>query len=223
MPEALPAAAYADRLVAALAAAGVADIVVCPGSRSQAIALAAARTARIGALALHVRIDERAAAFLALGLARESGQPAAIVVTSGTAVANLHPAMLEAHHSDVPLIAISADRPSELQGIRANQTANQLGIFGDSARVVLDIAADALHDPEGDAVAAVRAALGWRGDAEAPTDDAAARTPSPARCSSTSPSASRSPAASPRPAPRWRGSSGPPCRRRRSSRRRAPS
>ncbi|MDR7235252.1 2-succinyl-5-enolpyruvyl-6-hydroxy-3-cyclohexene-1-carboxylic-acid synthase [Agrococcus sp. BE272] len=166
MPEAaLPAAAYADRLVAALAAAGVADIVVCPGSRSQAIALAAARMAREGELALHVRVDERTAAFLALGLARETGRPAAIVVTSGTAVANLHPAMLEAHHSDVPLIAITADRPAELQGIRANQTAHQPGIFGDAARVLLDISADALVDPEGDAVAAARAALGWRDDA----------------------------------------------------------
>lgn len=167
MPEALQAAAYADRLVAALAAAGVADVVVSPGSRSQAIALAAARAARAGELELHVRIDERSAAFLALGLARESGSPAAIVVTSGTAVANLHPAMLEAHHSDVPLIAISADRPVELQGIRANQTARQPGIFGDAARVVLDVQADALRDPEGDAVAAVRAALGWRDDTAA--------------------------------------------------------
>lgn len=160
----LAAAAYADRLVAALAAAGVADLIVCPGSRSQAIALAAARAAREGLLDMHVRIDERSAAFLALGLARESGSPAAIVVTSGTAVANLHPAMLEAHHSDVPLIAITADRPAELQGIRANQTAHQPGIFGDAARVVIDVGADALLDPEGDAVAAVRAALGWRED-----------------------------------------------------------
>ncbi|MCH1882131.1 2-succinyl-5-enolpyruvyl-6-hydroxy-3-cyclohexene-1-carboxylic-acid synthase [Agrococcus sp. ARC_14] len=162
MPEALPAAAYADRLVAALAAAGVTDLVVCPGSRSQAIALAAARAAREGLLDLHVRIDERTAAFLALGLARESGSPAAIVVTSGTALANLHPALLEAHHSDVPLIAVTADRPAELQGMRANQTTRQPGIFGEAARVVLDVGADALHDPEGDAVAAVRAALGWR-------------------------------------------------------------
>ncbi|MET4099203.1 2-succinyl-5-enolpyruvyl-6-hydroxy-3-cyclohexene-1-carboxylate synthase [Agrococcus sp. UYP10] len=166
MPEALAAAAYADRLVAALAAAGVADIVVCPGSRSQAIALAAARAARDDGIGLHVRVDERTAAFLALGLARETGQPAAIVVTSGTALANLHPAMLEAHHSDVPVIAITADRPAELQGIRANQTTRQPGIFGEAARVVLDIGADALHDPEGDAVAAVRAALGWRGDGD---------------------------------------------------------
>lgn len=164
---ALPAAAYADRLVAALAAAGVADVVVCPGSRSQAIALAAARTARAGGIALHVRIDERTAAFLALGLARESGAPAAVVVTSGTAVANLAPAFLEAHHSDVPLIAITADRPAELQGIRANQTTRQPGALGEGARVVLDIGADDLVDPEADAVAAVRAALGWRG----PGDD----------------------------------------------------
>ncbi len=162
---ALPAAAYADRLVTSLAAAGVADLIVCPGSRSQAIALAAARAAREGSLALHVRIDERSAAFLALGLARETGSPVAIVVTSGTALANLHPAMLEAHHSDVPLIAITADRPAELQGVRANQTTRQPGIFGDAARVVLDVGADALRHPEGDAVRAVRAALGWRGDA----------------------------------------------------------
>nr|WP_241249537.1 2-succinyl-5-enolpyruvyl-6-hydroxy-3-cyclohexene-1-carboxylic-acid synthase [Agrococcus sp. KRD186] len=161
----MPAAAYADRLVTSLAAAGVADLIVCPGSRSQAIALAAARAAREGSLALHVRIDERSAAFLALGLARETGSPVAIVVTSGTALANLHPAMLEAHHSDVPLIAITADRPAELQGVRANQTTRQPGIFGDAARVVLDVGADALRHPEGDAVRAVRAALGWRGDA----------------------------------------------------------
>lgn len=158
----LQAAAYADRLVAALAAAGVADIVVCPGSRSQSIALAAARGARSGGVALHVRIDERSAAFLALGLARETGTPAAVVVTSGTAVANLAPAFLEAHHSDVPLLAITADRPAELQGIRANQTTRQPGALGEGARVVLDVAAEALVDPEADAVAAVRAALGWR-------------------------------------------------------------
>lgn len=161
-PGAATAAAYADRLLASLAAAGAPDVVVCPGSRSQALALAAARLDREGALHLHVRVDERAAAFLALGLARETGRPAAIVVTSGTAVANLHPAMLEAHHADVPLIAITADRPAELQGIRANQTARQPGIFGDAARVVLDVDADALTDPEGDAERAVRAALGWR-------------------------------------------------------------
>ncbi|MCR8672101.1 thiamine pyrophosphate-binding protein, partial [Agrococcus sp. HG114] len=141
---------------------GVADVVVSPGSRSQAIALAVARLAREGALHLHVRIDERSAAFLALGLARETRRPVAMVVTSGTALANLHPAMLEAHHSDVPLIAITADRPSELHGIRSNQTTRQPGIFGDAARVVLDVGADALLEPEDDAVRAVRAALGWR-------------------------------------------------------------
>lgn len=163
--EASPAAVYADRLVVALASAGVTDLVVCPGSRSQAIALAAARADRAGLLHLHVRVDERSAAFLALGLARETGDPVGIVVTSGTALANLHPAMLEAHHSDVPLIAITADRPAELQGMRANQTTLQPGIFGAAARVVLDVSADALLDPEGDAVRAVEASLGWRVDA----------------------------------------------------------
>ncbi|WP_347755950.1 2-succinyl-5-enolpyruvyl-6-hydroxy-3-cyclohexene-1-carboxylic-acid synthase [Agrococcus sp. ProA11] len=176
MPDASPAAAYADRLVVALAAAGVTDLVVCPGSRSQAIALAAARADREGLLDLHVRIDERSAAFLALGIARETGGPVAIVVTSGTALANLHPAMLEAHHSDVPLIAITADRPAELQGIRANQTTVQPGLFGAAARVVLDVGADALDDPEGDAVRAVQASLGWRHPG---ADDAGHTEPGP--------------------------------------------
>lgn len=81
-------------------------------------------------LRLHVRVDERSAAFLALGLARGSGHPAAVVTTSGTAVANLHPAVLEAHESGVPLLLITADRPPELRGTRANQTTDQVGIFG---------------------------------------------------------------------------------------------
>ena len=77
-----------------------------------------------------MRIDERVAGFLALGLAVESGVPAVVITTSGTAVANLHPAVLEAHHSGVPLILLTADRPAELRGIRANQTTQQAGIFG---------------------------------------------------------------------------------------------
>lgn len=160
------AAAYADRLLAALADAGVHDIVVCPGSRSQALALAAARLAREERIVLHVRIDERSAGFLAVGLARETRAPVAMVVTSGTAVAELHPAMLEAHHADVPLIAITADRPPELQGIRSNQTTTQPGIFAHAARVVVEALADAEATPEADAVRAVTEALGADGARE---------------------------------------------------------
>ena len=123
---------------------GVRDVVVAPGSRSQALALAAAELERVGAIRLHVRIDERGAAFLALGTAIESGRPAVVVTTSGTAVANLHPAVLEAHHSGVPLIICSADRPAELRGIRSNQTTMQPGIFAGAVRLERDVAA-----PEG--------------------------------------------------------------------------
>src|SRR5690606_40293546 len=89
-PEA-PASVYATALLAGLVRRGVTDVVVCPGSRSQALALAAARFEQAGLLTLHVRIDERSAGFLALGLAIETGVPAVVVTTSGTAVANLHP------------------------------------------------------------------------------------------------------------------------------------
>lgn len=120
---------------------GVRDIVLSPGSRSQALALAAAEFERAGQVSLHVRIDERGAAFLALGLAVESGRPVLVVTTSGTAVANLHPAVLEAHHSGVPLILLTADRPAELRGIRANQTTHQPDIFGVATRLSEDVAA----------------------------------------------------------------------------------
>jgi 2-succinyl-5-enolpyruvyl-6-hydroxy-3-cyclohexene-1-carboxylate synthase len=124
-----PASVYATALLAGLVRRGVTDVVVCPGSRSQALALAAARFEQAGLLNLHVRIDERSAGFLALGLAIESGVPAVIVTTSGTAVGNLHPAVLEAAHSGVPLLVVSADRPEELRGVGANQTTRQAGIF----------------------------------------------------------------------------------------------
>jgi 2-succinyl-5-enolpyruvyl-6-hydroxy-3-cyclohexene-1-carboxylate synthase len=136
-----PSTAFAAALLAGLVRRGVRDVVVSPGSRSQALALAAAAYERAGAIALHVRIDERSAAFFALGLAVESHRPVAVVVTSGTAVANLHPAVLEAHHSLVPLILLTADRPEELRGIRANQTTVQPGIFGGATRFALDVAA----------------------------------------------------------------------------------
>ncbi|WP_139415378.1 2-succinyl-5-enolpyruvyl-6-hydroxy-3-cyclohexene-1-carboxylic-acid synthase [Agromyces laixinhei] len=164
-----PASASALALLVALVRDGVVDLVVAPGSRSQALALAAAELERTGAVRLHVRIDERGAAFLALGLAIESGRPVAVITTSGTAVANLHPAVLEAHHSGVPLIVISADRPAELRGIRSNQTTMQPGIFAGAVRLERDVAAPEGAAGEADAAArlardAVDAALGRDAD-----------------------------------------------------------
>jgi 2-succinyl-5-enolpyruvyl-6-hydroxy-3-cyclohexene-1-carboxylate synthase len=126
-------------LLAELVRAGVHDLVLCPGSRSQALALAAAQLERAGLVRLHVRIDERGAGFLALGLAAETRVPVAVVTTSGTAVANLHPAVLEASHSGIPLLLLTADRPEELRGIGANQATVQDGIFGSAVLRAWDV------------------------------------------------------------------------------------
>lgn len=125
-----PALDAAVELLVAAVRGGVRDIIVCPGSRSQALALVAAELERIGVARLHVRIDERSAAFLGLGIVRETGRPVPVITTSGTAVANLHPAMLEAHHCGLPLVALTADRPAEAVVAGANQTTEQVGIFG---------------------------------------------------------------------------------------------
>ncbi|HWH26737.1 MAG TPA: 2-succinyl-5-enolpyruvyl-6-hydroxy-3-cyclohexene-1-carboxylic-acid synthase, partial [Pseudolysinimonas sp.] len=131
-----PSSTFAVALLEGFIAGGVRDLVLSPGSRSQALALAAAEFERAGLLRLRVRIDERSAGFLALGLAIESRRPVLLVTTSGSAVAHLHPAVLEAAHSGVPLIVLSADRPAELRGIGANQTTTQPGMFGDAAPTV---------------------------------------------------------------------------------------
>ncbi|MBW4041803.1 MAG: 2-succinyl-5-enolpyruvyl-6-hydroxy-3-cyclohexene-1-carboxylic-acid synthase [Acidobacteria bacterium] len=155
MTEPSPAGLAAARLLARLVGLGLRHVVVSPGSRSQALALAAAALEREGLLRLHVRIDERVAGFTALGLAAESGVPVAVVVTSGTAVAELHPAVLEAHHAGVPLLLLTADRPAELRGTGSNQTTVQPGIFGVAVAEVLDVPAPA---GEADGDAAERAA-----------------------------------------------------------------
>lgn len=136
-----PASAAASALLAACVAEGLTDVVVSPGARSQALALAAWHLEQRGKLTLHVRIDERSAAFFALGLARETGRPAAVITTSGTAVANLTPAVLEAHHAAIPLLLLTGDRPEELRGIRSNQTTVQSGMFSGFVRYEADLAA----------------------------------------------------------------------------------
>jgi 2-succinyl-5-enolpyruvyl-6-hydroxy-3-cyclohexene-1-carboxylate synthase len=130
-----PSTAMATVIVDELIRNDVRHVVLCPGSRNAPLSFALYEARE--RLRLHVRVDERAAGFLALGLARATGRPAAVVCTSGTAVANLHPAVLEAHHSGVGLLLITADRPPELHGTGANQTIDQRGVFG-SAAVAVD-------------------------------------------------------------------------------------
>jgi len=101
---------------------GVRDVVLAPGSRSAPFALALDAADRDGDLRLHVRVDERSAGFLALGLATGSRRPVAVVTTSGTAVGNLLPAVMEAHHTGRRVLVVSADRPDRLRGTGANQT-----------------------------------------------------------------------------------------------------
>ena len=119
----------ARAVVTALLEAGVREVVLAPGSRNAPLAFALDDAAAGGLLRLHTRADERTAGFLALGLARNRGA-AAVVCTSGTAVANLHPAVLEAAHAGVALVAVTADRPARLRGTGANQTTDQVGVFG---------------------------------------------------------------------------------------------
>jgi 2-succinyl-5-enolpyruvyl-6-hydroxy-3-cyclohexene-1-carboxylate synthase len=161
-----PATAMATVLTDELIRCGLREVVVAPGSRSAALALALfdastgpatpgpeaprgvlggrpagpAQRGGLGgrppgpALRLHVRIDERSAAFLALGLAKSSGRPVAVVCTSGTAAAHFHAAVIEADESGVPLIVLTADRPPELRGTGANQTIDQLKLYGGAVR-----------------------------------------------------------------------------------------
>ncbi len=111
-------------LLQALARQGLQQLVLCPGSRSGPLAVAAGLLERRG-LALVTAIDERSAAFFALGYSRATGLPAAVITTSGTAVANLLPAVVEADYGAIPLLLLTADRPPRLKGCGANQTVNQ--------------------------------------------------------------------------------------------------
>lgn len=118
---------------------GVTDVVLSPGSRNAPLSIALYAAEQKGLIKLHVRIDERTGAFFALGMAKASGKPVAVVCTSGTAAANYHPAVLEAHHSQVPLLVITADRPERLRQTGANQTTLQAKIYGESVALAEDI------------------------------------------------------------------------------------
>ncbi|QIX28137.1 2-succinyl-5-enolpyruvyl-6-hydroxy-3-cyclohexene-1-carboxylic-acid synthase [Nocardioides sp. JQ2195] len=141
-PRANASTELARSLLDMLTSAGVAEVVLSPGSRNAPLAFAAWDASTAGRLRLHTRIDERTAGFLALGMAKV-GHHSAVMCTSGTAAANLHPAVLEAAHAGVSMVVVTADRPAALRGTGASQTTDQVRIFGDAA-TFFDVA-----DPEG--------------------------------------------------------------------------
>ena len=134
----------AEALLSALMGLGLRRLVLCPGSRCGPLALAASRF-EVHGLQLICGIDERSAGFLALGMSRADGHPTAVVTTSGTAVANLLPAAVEADHSALPLVFITADRPERLKSCGANQTVNQEAFLQPSCRALLQGPLDGLH------------------------------------------------------------------------------
>ncbi len=134
-----PSTVQARIVVDELIRGGVRDVVLCPGSRNAPLAFALSDADRAGRLRLHVRIDERTAGYLAIGLAVAAGAPVCVAMTSGTAVANLGPAVVEANYARVPLIVLSANRPYELLGTGANQTMEQLGYFGTQVRATISL------------------------------------------------------------------------------------
>lgn len=136
-----PSTALAQVFVDEMWRNGVREAVLAPGSRCAPLAFALHASDAQGRIRLHVRIDERSAGFLALGLAKASRRPVPVVCTSGTAAANLHPAVLEAHHAGVPLVILTADRPPELRGVGANQTTDQLKLYGAAVRMFHEVGA----------------------------------------------------------------------------------
>jgi 2-succinyl-5-enolpyruvyl-6-hydroxy-3-cyclohexene-1-carboxylate synthase len=129
-----PATAFGATFADELIRCGLREAVLAPGSRSTPLAMAFLGAERQGRLRLHVRIDERSASFTALGLAKASRRPVAVLCTSGTAAANFHPAVIEADESGVPLLVLTADRPPELRGVGANQAIDQIKLYGHAAR-----------------------------------------------------------------------------------------
>src|SRR4051812_35747371 len=122
-----PLQAFVDEL----ARCGMEHAVTCPGSRNAPLILTLAAEARIHA---HSVIDERAAGFAALGIAKATGEPVGVACTSGTAAANLMPAVVEAHEARVPLVVMTADRPPELREVGAGQAIDQVKLYGSAAK-----------------------------------------------------------------------------------------
>ncbi len=149
---------------------GVTDACLAPGSRSAPLALALAGDDRIR---LHVHLDERSASFFALGQAKASGRPTVVLCTSGTAAANFHPAVLEAHHARVPLIVCTADRPPELRDTGAGQTIDQVKLYGDAVRWFCDAGVPDDHEGAGAA---------WRAMAARTVADALGPPAGPVHC-----------------------------------------
>ena len=163
-----PSTALARDVVTALLAAGVREVVLCPGSRNAPLSFAVHDAARADLLRLHTRVDERTAGFLALGLTKV-GARAAVVCTSGTAVANLLPAVMESAHAGLDLVVVTADRPARMRGTGANQTTDQVGVFGAFAPTTV-------LEAGGPAVGGVLSA---------PTDRSTSTSTSTSRCSPT--------------------------------------
>lgn len=156
-----PNTAACDAFVAALVASGVEHACITPGSRSTPLTVAFAKNAAIKSW-LH--LDERSSAFFALGLARATNAPVALVCTSGTAASNYHPAVVEANHSRIPLIVCTADRPQRLRDVGADQTMDQVRMFGANVRWAMDLALPTQSGPprryfEGIAARAVSASM----------------------------------------------------------------
>jgi 2-succinyl-5-enolpyruvyl-6-hydroxy-3-cyclohexene-1-carboxylate synthase len=129
-----PSTAFGRVFCDELARCGLREVVLAPGSRSTPLAMAFADLEQEGRLRLHVRIDERSASFTALGLAKASQRPVAVLCTSGTAAANFHPAVVEADESGIPLLVLTADRPPELRSTGANQAIDQIKLYGSAVR-----------------------------------------------------------------------------------------
>lgn len=157
-----PSTAGATVLVDELVRCGVREAVLAPGSRNAPLSFALHAADAAGRLRLHVRIDERSAAFLALGLSKASGAPVPVCCTSGTAAANLHPAVLEASESAVALLLLTADRPPELRGAGANQTVDQVKLYGDAVRWYAELGTPELPPTRSWADGLTASAAYWR-------------------------------------------------------------
>lgn len=142
------ATALARAIVQSCLDAGVENVVISPGSRNAPLSWAFAQAEKAGLVKIQVRIDERDAGFLALGIAKATRKPVPVVVTSGSAVANLMPAIVEAFQSAIPVIVLSADRPAFARGKSAPQTINQFGMFGTFVKAQLDATSDLINGQE---------------------------------------------------------------------------